>query len=65
MPLLLTLPSALKIMFTVPPEMHGHTLAAVVRLMAPPRSWSEARRLIQTRRVRVNGNLTLDSWPAD
>ncbi|HEX4793054.1 MAG TPA: RluA family pseudouridine synthase [Humisphaera sp.] len=48
-------------MFTVPPEMHGQTLAAVVRLMAPPRSWSEARRLIQTRRVRVNGTLTLDS----
>jgi len=48
-------------MFTVPPEMHGQTLAAVVRLMAPPRSWSEARQLIKTRRVRVNGNLTLDS----
>jgi 23S rRNA pseudouridine1911/1915/1917 synthase len=43
----------------VGPELAGKTLAAVVRLSAGG-SWSEVRKLVLARRVRVNGSLCLD-----
>ena len=38
----------------------GRTLASLVRHLLPGHSWSEIRRLIETRRIRVNGELCLD-----
>jgi 23S rRNA pseudouridine1911/1915/1917 synthase len=46
--------------FTVLPEHAGATLAAFLRAQLPGRSWSEVRRLIETRRVRIGGELCLD-----
>jgi 23S rRNA pseudouridine1911/1915/1917 synthase len=45
---------------SIPPEQDGQTLAAVVRARLPGQSWTQVRRLIETRRVRVNGELCLD-----
>ena len=39
----------------------GRTLASLVRHLLPGHSWSEIRRLIETRRIRVNSELCLDS----
>jgi 23S rRNA pseudouridine1911/1915/1917 synthase len=38
----------------------GRTLASLVRHLLPGHSWSEIRRLIETRRIRVNSELCLD-----
>jgi 23S rRNA pseudouridine1911/1915/1917 synthase len=38
----------------------GQTLAAAIRAVAGQGSWGDARKLIATRRVQVNGNLCLD-----
>src|SRR4051794_30224247 len=38
----------------------GQTLAALVRKWQPELSWSEARGVVERRRVLVNGNLCLD-----
>src|SRR5688500_10971642 len=38
----------------------GRTLAAAVRAGAPGLSWSQARRLVEVRRVTLNGELCLD-----
>jgi 23S rRNA pseudouridine1911/1915/1917 synthase len=45
---------------TIQSEQVGLTLAALLRGLLPGQSWSEVRRLIETRRVRVNGDLCLD-----
>jgi 23S rRNA pseudouridine1911/1915/1917 synthase len=41
-------------------ELAGATLAALLRARLPGRSWNEIRRLVETRRVRINGELWLD-----
>jgi 23S rRNA pseudouridine1911/1915/1917 synthase len=41
-------------------ELQGATLAAVLRSMAPQSSWSQARRLVESRRVTVNNEPCLD-----
>lgn len=41
-------------------EFAGQTLAAVLRRQFPDHSWSQVRRLIEVRRVRLNGELWLD-----
>src|SRR5438874_7214363 len=46
--------------FPVSAEQAGVTLAAVLRQRLPGQSWSQVRRLIEARRVRVNGELCLD-----
>jgi 23S rRNA pseudouridine1911/1915/1917 synthase len=46
--------------FPIPAEHAGSTLAAVLRQRLPDQSWSQVRRLIETRRARVNGELCLD-----
>ena len=46
--------------FALPADQVGLTLAAVLRQRLPGRSWSQVRRLIYTRRARVNGELCLD-----
>ena len=45
---------------TIGTEQHGATLAAVLRTMVPQTSWSQARRLVETRRVTINNELCLD-----
>jgi 23S rRNA pseudouridine1911/1915/1917 synthase len=47
-------------LFTLSAEQAGQTLAAVLRLHLPGQSWNQVRRLIDTRRARVNGELCLD-----
>jgi 23S rRNA pseudouridine1911/1915/1917 synthase len=46
--------------FLIPAEQAEQTLAAVLRARLPGQSWSQVRRLIETRRARVNGELCLD-----
>lgn len=46
--------------FVVSEEQAGQTLAALLRGWLPGRSWSEVRRLIETRRVRINREICLD-----
>src|SRR5260370_16223509 len=46
--------------FEVPAEQAGVTLAAFLRARVPDLSWSQVRRLIETRRVRVGAELCLD-----
>jgi 23S rRNA pseudouridine1911/1915/1917 synthase len=46
--------------FILPPDQAGLTLAALLRQRLPGQSWNQIRRLIATRRVRVNGELCLD-----
>jgi 23S rRNA pseudouridine1911/1915/1917 synthase len=46
--------------FLIPAEQVGFTLAAVLRQRLSGQSWSQVRRLIETRRARVNGELCLD-----
>jgi 23S rRNA pseudouridine1911/1915/1917 synthase len=46
--------------FSVSAENAGATLAAFLRAHLPGRSWSEVRRLVDTRRVRIAGELYLD-----
>jgi 23S rRNA pseudouridine1911/1915/1917 synthase len=45
---------------TVPEEKGGLTLAALLRERLPDQSWSQVRRLVTTRRAKVNGALCLD-----
>jgi 23S rRNA pseudouridine1911/1915/1917 synthase len=45
---------------TVTPENAGGTLAALVRSVLADHSWAQVRRLIETRRATVNGELCLD-----
>ncbi len=46
--------------FTITPEQAGATLAAFLRQHLPGQSWSQVRRLIETRQVRIGGDLCLD-----
>jgi 23S rRNA pseudouridine1911/1915/1917 synthase len=46
--------------FTVAPDQAGQTVAAFLRARLPGQSWNAVRRLIDTRRVRVLGELCLD-----
>jgi 23S rRNA pseudouridine1911/1915/1917 synthase len=46
--------------FPIPAEQAGATLAAVLRQRLPGQSWAQVRRLIETRRATVNGELCLD-----
>ncbi|HZY84639.1 MAG TPA: RluA family pseudouridine synthase [Gemmataceae bacterium] len=46
--------------FTVPAAEEGATLAAALRARLPGQSWGQVRRLVETRRARVNGELCLD-----
>jgi 23S rRNA pseudouridine1911/1915/1917 synthase len=46
--------------FTVPAEEEGATLAAALRARLPGQSWNQVRRLVATRRARINGELCLD-----
>src|SRR5947209_14875505 len=39
----------------------GLTVAAVLRQHLPGQSWAQVRRLIETRRAKVNGEVCLDS----
>jgi 23S rRNA pseudouridine1911/1915/1917 synthase len=45
---------------TLGAEHDGQTVAALVRALRPGQSWSRARRLVETRHVRVGGDLCLD-----
>jgi 23S rRNA pseudouridine1911/1915/1917 synthase len=47
-------------LITVTSEEAGCTLAALLRKRLPGQSWNEVRRVIQVRRVRLNGELCLD-----
>jgi 23S rRNA pseudouridine1911/1915/1917 synthase len=44
----------------VTPEQVGLTIAALLRQLLPGQSWSDARRLVEVRRVQLNGELCLD-----
>jgi 23S rRNA pseudouridine1911/1915/1917 synthase len=44
----------------IPPADAGLTVAAYLRQKQPGLSWSDARRLVETRRVRIDGELCLD-----
>ena len=46
--------------FVVAPEQTNQTVAALLRLWLPGQSWSQVRRLLETRRVHVNGELWQD-----
>jgi 23S rRNA pseudouridine1911/1915/1917 synthase len=46
--------------FNIPADQAGLTLAALLRQRIPGQSWNQVRRLIETRRARVNGELCLD-----
>src|SRR6201987_2994974 len=41
-------------------EHAGKTLAALLRALLPGQSWNQVRRLVETRRAKVNGELCLD-----
>jgi 23S rRNA pseudouridine1911/1915/1917 synthase len=47
--------------FTVAPEQAGQTVAALLRRWLSGQSWSQVRALIAARRVKINGELWLDS----
>src|SRR5579885_2942639 len=46
--------------FPIPAELAGQTLAGVLRQRLPGQSWAQVRRLIETRRAKVNGELCRD-----
>jgi 23S rRNA pseudouridine1911/1915/1917 synthase len=46
--------------FLIPTDQAGATLAAVLRQRLPGQSWNQVRRLVETRRAKVNGELCLD-----
>ncbi|MFO0925052.1 MAG: RluA family pseudouridine synthase [Pirellulales bacterium] len=47
-------------LFHIPSECEGKTLASVLKLLFPEESWGNAKGLISSRHVQVNGNLCLD-----
>jgi len=47
-------------LFAISSDQAGATLAAVLRSRLPDHSWAQVRRLIETRRAKVNGELCLD-----
>lgn len=48
-------------LFTITPEQAGATLAAILRFHLPGQSWSQVRRLVETRRVKIGGEICVDS----
>src|SRR5690242_9405945 len=46
--------------FTLSAEQANQTLAALLRQWLPGQSWSQVRKLVASRRVKVNGELWLD-----
>jgi 23S rRNA pseudouridine1911/1915/1917 synthase len=46
--------------FPITAEQAGGTLAALLRARLPDLSWSQVRRLVEARHVRINGELCLD-----
>jgi 23S rRNA pseudouridine1911/1915/1917 synthase len=46
--------------FGVTAEQEGQTLAALLRAWLPGQSWSQVRKLVASRRVKLNGELWLD-----
>jgi len=46
--------------YHIRPVLNGQTLAGGLRGLIPQMSWADARKLIQQRRVQVNGNLVMD-----
>jgi 23S rRNA pseudouridine1911/1915/1917 synthase len=46
--------------FPITGDLVGQTLSAILRTRLPGRSWGEVRRLIETRHVRIDGELCLD-----
>ena len=46
--------------FAVTSELAQQTLAAVLRRWLPGQSWSQIGRLVESRRVRIDGELCLD-----
>src|SRR5437867_1009193 len=46
--------------FAVPAEHAGKTVAAGLRLMLSGQSWTEVRKLVAARRVKLNGEIWLD-----
>lgn len=46
--------------FVIDAELAGATLAAVLKKRLPGQSWSQIRRVVSSRRVRVGGDLCLD-----
>src|SRR5437660_10702330 len=46
--------------FPVNADQAGLTVAALLRKFLPGKSWHEVRRIVETRRVRVGGDLCLD-----
>src|SRR5205807_1320126 len=47
--------------FTIDATQAGVTLASFVRARLPGQSWGQIRRLIETRRTKVNGEVCFDS----
>jgi 23S rRNA pseudouridine1911/1915/1917 synthase len=47
--------------FVIPPELHARPLDGVVRALLEDASWAEARRLIETGKIRVAGEVVTDS----
>lgn len=54
-------PSSGNQIFRVLPRQVEQTIAAALREWLPGKSWSEVRRLLQSRRVMVSGNLCVDA----
>src|SRR6516165_572628 len=46
--------------FSVTAEQANHTLAALLRKWLPGQSWSQVRKLVARRRIKINGELWLD-----
>jgi 23S rRNA pseudouridine1911/1915/1917 synthase len=46
--------------FTVPPEHAGKTVTALLRLWLPGQTWTQVRKFVAARRVRINGEVWLD-----
>ncbi len=46
--------------FQIPAEQEGVTVAALLRVHLPDHSWNQVRRVVETRRVRIGGDLCLD-----
>jgi 23S rRNA pseudouridine1911/1915/1917 synthase len=46
--------------FTVPADHTGKTLAACLRLWLPGQTWTQVRKLVASRRVKLNGEIWLD-----
>jgi 23S rRNA pseudouridine1911/1915/1917 synthase len=54
-------PQSNEALFRVLPRQVDQTVAAALREWLPGKSWSEVRRLLQSRRVTINGNLCMDA----